>query len=157
MTGRNAAIFSEHLAFGTLLVLAGSAVSLWTTPWLAAVTGLLVICRICWIEENIHDDLLRREARHPGAQCPVLLASEQRVQGYAWGSFAWGLAAAWLLDHGHAALFVAGLGALVMALVNADRCALGQVSVRSGRPLPYGQISGRGRLYGLIVNTRRTD
>lgn len=172
-------IFGEQLLTGSAFALAGSATALWLPPTLGWLVACLVVLRICWIEDNIHHDLLRADRVPPGyaacrarrraalmriapdplddTACPRMLASQLRIQSHAWTAYGWALAAAALLLTGTCAAAFAGVAAFALALRGVDRFALAQSVVLAGRPLAARQIAQRGLLTSLAVNNRPRD
>jgi hypothetical protein len=97
--------FCDILMLGAVVTLAGSIAGLWLPAGAALLLLRLAVCRICWIEDNIHHDLLSAErmppgyracrtrrsallgtgAAEPGADpdCPRRLAAELRLQAHA--------------------------------------------------------------------------
>lgn len=179
MHERSAKVFSDHLLLGGLVTAAGSAAGLWFPTSFAILLGGLALCRICWIEDNIHHDLLHAEQIPTGyrtcrtrrqnvlgrqfsddltnTECPRLLASQLRVQGHAWAAFGWALLAGAVLVHAAAISVVVSMLCLLMALRNADYFAWGQTALIAGRPLPDRLIAGRGPLSRFAYSTRRPD
>ena len=167
---------ARPLAAGSLAVLAGSAAGLWAPGPLAAVAGLVALLRVCWIDENIRQDLdgaermpagyartlrLRRNlaARVFGAApepitCPRLLASHLRAQAHAIFAFLFGLlAAALAAGAGDGALgLAAAAGALGLGLGRVDRLARADAHLRRGEALPRPLLDDRGPLVRLLVN-----
>jgi hypothetical protein len=167
---------ARPLAAGSLAVLAGSAAGLWAPGPLAAVAGLVALLRVCWIDENIRQDLdgaermpagyahtlrLRRNlaARLFGAApepitCPRLLASHLRAQAHAIYAFLFGLlAAALAAGAGDGALgLAAAAGALGLGLGRVDRLARADAHLRRGEALPRPLLDDRGPLLRLLVN-----
>lgn len=170
--------FCETLMLGAVVVAAGSVAGLWLPLGLAGLLFALVLCRICWIEDNIHHDLLPAE-RIPngyracrdrrsalmGSQssgrddpdCPRRLAAEMRLQSLVLGAFAWALVAGMVLRAGVPLSFLAGIVALFLALRHADYFAFGSAVLATGRPLPDRLIAARGPLSGLAIIPRRHD
>lgn len=169
--------FALHLVLGGLVCLAGSAAGLWLPPGLALLLGAVAVCRICWLEDNIHDDLLRadrlpeayrncrsrRQSLFGGSggdetEDPVGLAELLRIQSLAWSTFAWGIGGGLLLSAGpgSGAPVLAAL-ALALALRAADYFAVAQTLVLAGRPMPRHLLSGEGPLHRIVVNARPRD
>jgi hypothetical protein len=172
--------FPTNLLLGCFVVAAGSAVGLWLPLSAALLVLALALCRVCWIEDNIHQDLLRAETVPAGYRecrrrrrgligaafgdlaeevtCPRRLALELRLQSHAWAAFAWAIAAGAVLPAGVALTFGAGALALLLALRHADYLALGAALLTSGAPLPPHLIAGRGPLSAqLAIIPRRPD
>jgi hypothetical protein len=171
--------FCDILMLGAVVAAAGSVAGLWLPLGAALFLFALAVCRICWIEDNIHHDLLtadrippgyracrtRRSAflgaapADPGADpdCPRRLAAEMRLQAHALGAFAWAIVAGMLLKAGVPLTFVAGAAALFMALRHADYLAYGTALLATGRSLPDRLIAGRGPLTRLAVIPHRPD
>ncbi len=179
MDPRTLKSFCEHLILGGVLVAAGSAVGLWLPLGASLLILGLAICRVCWIEDNIHQDLLPADSVPPGyracrdrrrglvgallgdtgddVECPRRLASALRIQAHAWAAFAWAVAGGTVLPAGAPLTFTAGAVALALALRQADYVAVGAAHLVSGAPLPARLIAGRGLLAQLAVIPRRPD
>jgi hypothetical protein len=179
MDPRTLRSFSDHLLLGGLVVATGSAAGLWLPPGAAILLLALLLCRVCWIEDNIHQDLLPSETLPPGyracrerrrglvgtlfgdapdaTDCPKRLASVLRLQSHAWAAFAWGLSAGVALHAGAPYALAAGGLALLLALRQADYLALGASLMAQGGPLPLHLIARRGVLTQLAVIPRRPD
>jgi len=179
MDPRTLKTFSNHLLAGGLVVGAGSAAGIWLPLGAALLLLALLICRICWLEDNIHQDLLQaedvpagyracRERRRGlvglafgdeehGNDCPLWLASALRLQSHAWSALGWGIAAGAMLPAGVPLTYAAGALALILALRHADYLAVGASRLAWGRPLPDRLIAGRGPLSQLAVIPRRPD
>jgi hypothetical protein len=173
MDPRTLKTFSEHLLIGGAVVGAGSAAGLWLPLGAALLLLALALCRVCWIEDNIHQDLLNAETVPSGYRacrrrrsgllglalgdpeeeitCPRRLASELRLQAHAWSAFAWAIAAGAVLPAGVALTFGAGAMALFLALRHADYLALVAAHLASGAPLPAHLIAGRGGLLSQLA------
>lgn len=159
--------FSDHLLSGALAAAAGSAAGIWLPLGAGLMLLGLALCRICWIEDNIHQDLLPAERlppgyrhRHgtpPGEACPQRLASQLRVQAHAWAAFSWALAAGVLLPLGAPLTIAAGLVALALALRHADYFGITGAQVATGRPLSRRLIAAHGPLTHFVVIPRRPD
>ena len=180
MDTRTLKAFSDHLLLGGLIVGAGSAAGLWLPLGVALLLLSIALCRVCWIEENIHQDLLNAESlpagyraclerrslflscaargeESPERDCPRRMASALRLQAHAWAAFAWALAAGAVLPAGAPLTFGAGALALALALRHADYLAVGASLIASGEPLPRRLIAGRGPLASLAIIPRRPD
>jgi hypothetical protein len=180
MNLRRDKIFSDNLLLGGLIVAAGTASSLWLPLSLAVLLYGVALCRICWIEDNIHHDLLttdrvpdgyrlcrtRRQSLFGRAfadslndtDCARLLASQLRIQSHAWGAFTWGLVAGGILGASAAPIAVAaGIVTFGLALRQADYFAWGQCRLlTTGAPLPAAHIAGRGGLGQFAISSRRS-
>jgi hypothetical protein len=179
MDPRTLKSFCEHLLLGGGLVAAGSAAGLWLPLGAALLVLALALCRICWIEDNIHQDLLPATVLPPGYRAcrdrrrgivgllfgdtaddtdsPQRLAFILRHQAHAWAAFAWGIAAGAVLPAGAALTVAAGIVGLALGLRHADYMAVGAAHLASGAPLPRHLIAGRGVLSQLAVIPRRPD
>lgn len=179
MDPRMTKTFCDVLMLGAAVTAAGSMAGLWLPPGAALLLLALAICRICWIEDNIHHDLLTAERIPPGYRacrtrrsaflgtapadpegdpnCPRRLAAEMRLQAHALAAFSWALVAGMVLKGGMPLTYAAGAGALFIALRHADYLALGTAILASGRPLPDRLITARGPLTRLAVIPRRPD
>jgi hypothetical protein len=180
MDTRTLKAFSDHLLLGGLIVGAGSAAGLWLPLGVALLLLSIALCRVCWIEENIHQDLLNAENLPAGYRaclerrsfflsgsvpedksqehdCPKRIASALRLQAHAWAAFGWGLAAGAALPAGAPLTYGAGVLALTLALRHADYLAVGASLIASGKPLPRRLIAGRGPLSSLAIIPRRPD
>jgi hypothetical protein len=169
---------------GSLALLAGSATGLWAATPLAAIVGVVALLRVCWIDENIRQDLERADRMPAGyarvlnirrrlsAQffgtapeeitCPRLLASHLRAQGHAIFAFLFGLVAVALaatIGDTPLGLLAAG-GALALGLGRIDRLAAADAHLRRREPLPRHLLDDRGLLSRLLTNAsapRRDD
>ncbi len=172
-------VFVANILLGVLVAATGSAAGIWLPDGAALMIAGLAICRICWIEDNIHHDLLpakriptgyracrnRRRSlfgkvvsdRTDDADSPLLLASELRVQSHAWAAFAWALIAGSALGQGSPAVYVGASIALALSLRHADYLAWSQTVLAGGRPLPRRQLVARGPLARLAYSSRRPD
>jgi hypothetical protein len=178
MDPRTLKAFSDHLVAGGFVVAAGSAAGFWLPLGPALLLLALAICRVCWIEDNIHHDLLGTKTVPPGyracqrrragllgrafgdgaeeATCPRRLAADLRLQAHAWSAFAWAIAAGAALPAGVALTFGASLLALVLALRHADYLAVMAAHLATGGPVPQHLIAGRsGLLAQLAIIPRR--
>jgi hypothetical protein len=173
MDPRTLKAFSDHLIAGGVVTAAGSAAGLWLPLGAALLLLALVLCRICWIEDNIHQDLISADTLPTGYRacrqqragllglafgdraeevtCPRRLASELRLQAHAWSAFAWALAAGAVLPAGVALTFGAGVLALVLALRHADYLAVGAAHLAAGQPMPPHLIAARGGLLARLA------
>jgi hypothetical protein len=171
--------FSDHLLLGGLVVGAGTAAGLWMPLGGALLLLALALCRICWLEDNIHRDLLAADDIPSGytdcrdrrrgllgfafgdpsedITCPKRLASVLRLQAHVWSAFGWAIAAGIALPGGAPLTFGAGILALLLALRHADYIALGAAFLVRGAPLPPHLIAGRSPLSQLAVIPRRHD
>jgi hypothetical protein len=171
--------FCDTLMLGAVVTAAGSMAGLWLPLGAALLLFALVICRICWIEENIHRDLLTADRIPPGYRacrnrrtallgtaarepegdpdCPRRLAAELRLQAHALGAFAWALVAGMVLKAGVPLTFVAGGAGLLFALRHADYLAYGTALLAVGKPLPERLIAARGPLTHLAIIPHRPD
>jgi hypothetical protein len=179
MDPRTLKSFCEHLLVGGGIVAAGSAAGLWLPVGAALLVLGLALCRICWIEDNIHQDLLPADVLPPGYRacrerrrglvgllfgdppdeidCPQRLAFHLRLHAHAWGAFAWALAAGTVLPAGAPLTFAAGILGLALGLRHADYMAVSAAHLASGAPLPRRLIAGRGVLSHFAVIPRRPD
>lgn len=180
MDTRTMKAFSDQLLLGGIIVAAGTAAGLWLPLGAALLLLSIAVCRICWIEDNIHQDLLnadhlpagyracldRRTALLFGASreespedqdCPLRMASALRLQAHALAAFSWGAAAGVALPVGAPLTFGAGALALALALRHADYLAVGASLIAAGKPMPQRMIAGRGPLSGLAIIPRRPD
>lgn len=167
--------FAPNLVLGSAVCLAGTAAGLWLPAGLALFLAGIAVCRICWLEDNIHEDLLRADRIPAGYRAcrsrrrtflgggdaapedPVALAGLLRIQSLAWATFAWGTATGALLAPGlnGTALFAALT--LALALRAADYFAIAQTLVAAGYPIPRRLLAGDGPLRQLAVNPRSRD
>ncbi len=172
-------VFSDTLQLGGLVAAAGSAAGLWLPTSFAILLCGLAVCRICWLEDNIHHDLISADSVPPGyracrarrqhllgrlfaddltdTDCPRVLASQLRIQSHAWAAFAWSLLAGAMLAQAALVTVAVATVALAMALRNADYFALAQSSVAAGQALPRHLITRRGPLARLAHSSRRSD
>ena len=179
MDPRTLKAFSDHLVIGGLVAGAGTAAGIWLPIGAALLLLALALCRVCWIEDNIHQDLLPAEIMPPGYKacrerrsgllglafgdageaftCPRRLASALRLQAHVWSAFIWAIAAGAMLPVGAPLTFAAGALALLLALRHADYLAVGAAVLSAGAPLPQHMIAGRGPLSQLAVIARRPD
>ncbi len=172
-------IIAEQLVIGAAITVAGSAVGLWLPPALAIMVGIVALLRICWLEDNIHHDLLTSDRVPPGYKacrarrraalplfrphtldettCPVMLASQLRIQSHAWSSFLWSLAAAIILTGGSLFALIGGAIALGLGVRSVDRFALAQSVVLTGNRLAPQQLVARSILAPFAINASRKD
>lgn len=173
----NAKVWFGHLVAGTALVMAGTVLAANLPTGLVGLTCFVVLLRCCWIEENIHADLLPSTTVPPGYRvtqryrnrflarwlriwrdeitCPHLLASHLRVQSLALGAFFYGLLTTVVALHGGASLTLLILAAcllLVIGLRRAEQFALARMRVTQGVPLPRSHIVGRHPIAGWLIN-----
>lgn len=172
--------FCDVLLLGAVIVAAGSMAGLWLPAGAALLLSAVALCRICWIDDNIHHDLLPAKRMPPGYRgsridrggvtgaaasafrgdpnCPRRLAAELRLQAHAWGAFAWGVAGGVMLQAATSlALSVGAAGVVFLALRQADYLALGSATLAARGSLPERLIAGRGPLSHLAVIRRGPD
>lgn len=176
MDPRTKKTFCDMLLLGVAIAGAGSMAGLWLPPGAALLLLAVVLCRICWIEDNIHHDLLPAKRMPPGYRasraqrggvtggaapddpdCPRRLAAEMRLQAHAWGAFAWGAAGGVVLQAAVPLALAAGATALLLALRQADYLALGSAMLAERGALPERLIAGRGPLSHIGVIRRGPD
>ena len=179
METRTFKAFSDHLLTGGLVVGAGTVAGIWLPLGAALLVLALALCRVCWIEDNIHQDLLPARDMPAGyracrerrsgllglafgdttetVSCPRRLASALRLQAHVWSAFAWAIAAGALLAVAGSMTLVMGGLALLLALRHADYLAVGAALLARGVPLPAHLIAGRGPLSQIAVIPRRPD
>jgi hypothetical protein len=137
---------------------------IWAPPNLLAILSLLVLMRVCWLEDNICNDLIGRD-RLPGSYVntsirrgnflrlwlgldpgedaarlpPHQLATSMRAEIQIWACMLFGIAAT-LVAQVTAFGPVVGLGAgaalLAMALSRVDRLTVSLAHCAAGRALP---------------------
>jgi len=153
-----------HLLIGCSIVGTAALAGIWAPPNLLAIIALLVLMRICWLEDNICNDLvgrdrlpgsyvntsIRREnflrlwfGLEPGADAarlpPHQLATSMRAEIQIWGCMLFGLAAtliAQVTAFGPAFSAIAGAIVLTMALLRVDRLTVSLAHCAAGRALP---------------------
>lgn len=172
-------MFCDRLALGASIVALGCATAIWLPQGLAFLLLGLAMCRICWIEDNIHSDLLPADEVPSGYRacrerrrlvlglplsrgegdtcCPKLLASQLRLQSLAWSAYAWAILAGATLQYASAPGAACGVLCLAAALRSADYFALGQSWLLCGRPLPRHLLLGQTPLARLAYSSRRPD
>jgi len=164
------------LLSGGTLVLAGSAVALWLPGGLVGALGLLVLLRICWLEENIRSDLMRAHVLPEGYRrtqalqrrwqmalfgaaaepvaCPQRLASILRVHSHSLYALLLGGSAAFIART--AALPALGLalgaGILMLACMRVNRLAETEAIVAQGGTLPEAMLEDRGPIARFVLN-----
>jgi hypothetical protein len=153
-----------HLVVGCGIVATAALAGIWAPPNLLAILSLLVLMRICWLEDNICNDLIGRD-RLPGSyvntsirrgnllRCwfgletgegaarlpPHQLATAMRAEIQVWGCMLFGIAAtlvAQVTAFGPVIGLAAGAVLLRMALARADRLAVSLAHCAAGRALP---------------------
>jgi hypothetical protein len=179
MDPRTKKTFCDVLLLGAMFVAAGSMAGLWLPPGAALLLLAVVLCRICWIEDNIHHDLLPAKRMPPGYRgsradrggvsgaaaltvrgdpdCPQRLAAELRLQAHAWAAFAWGAAGGVVMQAAVPLTLVAGAATIFLALRQADYLALGSATLAARGSLPERLIAARGPLSHFAVIRRGPD
>lgn len=167
---------APHLIAGSACVAAGALAAVHLPPALAGVALALTLLRRCWIEANIHDDLigaedlptgyrnaLRRQERlaafwnlpveTQAPDCPRRLASLLRLQALGLSAFLYGALATGLpvLADAPAAL-LPGMAALWLGLRRADSYAHARAVLARGDTLPPDRIAHREGLAAWAMN-----
>jgi len=173
-------VFSDTLQIGGVIAAAGSVAGLWLPSSVALLLAGVAVCRICWLEDNIHHDLLRNDQVPAGyracrarrrsilgrlllpdneqpTDCPKVLASQLRIQSHAWAAFAWAVLAGAVLSYPAPATMALAALFMAMALRNADYFAWAQTALATGQALPAHLIAGRGPLARLAYSSRQSD
>jgi len=167
----------EALLSGAALVLTGSAAALWLPANLVTALGLLVLIRVCWLEENIRGDLMSAKRMPEGYRqaqlvqqrwrymlfgtaaeeitCPQRLASRLRVQAHAHYALLLGALSAGIASVGASAplpgLLVGG-ACLVAALRRVERLATAEAMLVEVRALPGEMLEDRGPIARFLCN-----
>ncbi|MEM7489090.1 MAG: hypothetical protein AAF390_08190 [Pseudomonadota bacterium] len=150
-----------HVLLGAAVVATGAAVALTLPPALTGVGLLILLLRVCWLEDNIKSDLMGTDtmpANHarplrdraallgggPGIDDPALMATALRGQIQALG--AGGLGAVAILAAGHltwppAAALALGLALVWLAFRRVDRLSVTLAHLERGRPLSRRALS----------------
>jgi hypothetical protein len=153
-----------HLVIGCGIVATAALAGIWAPPNLLAILSLLVLMRICWLEDNISNDLIGRD-RLPGSYVntsirrgnflrlwfgltpredasrlpPHQLATAMRAEIQVWACMLFGIAAtlvAQVTAFGPAVSLAAGAALLIMALARVDRLTVSLAHCAAGRALP---------------------
>ena len=61
MSDRDPYVQTQALIALALVLFAGTAVAIWTPFGFSLLLGSVALLRICWIEDNIHQDLLEAD------------------------------------------------------------------------------------------------
>jgi hypothetical protein len=156
--------YPGHLALATGVVATGALAGLWAAPGLMGVLALLLLMRICWLEDNITNDLIGRDAlpggyvntaiwrgnlmrRFLGMQprdditdhSPHQLATSMRAEIQVWACLLLGLAATLTVQFAPFGPWLNGaLGGLllVLALNRTNRLTRSLAHCAEGRALP---------------------
>jgi hypothetical protein len=150
-----------HVLLGAALVSTGAAFALTLPPALSGVALLVLLLRVCWLEDNIKADLMGRDTmpanheqtlrgrapllgRSEASRDPALMATALRGQIQALGAAGFGALA--MLVAGHlawppVAALALGLGLAWMGFRRADRLAVTLDHLDHGRPLPRAVLS----------------
>ncbi len=166
----------EALLAGAVLLLGGSALALWLPLGLAAAIGMGVLMRLCWLDDNIRNDLMsaprmpesylqtqRLQAewrrlllggsRAP-VECPRRLASDMRVQAHALHAFFCGSALGFFVrgvEQPVPALIV-GAGLLACGLWRIERLAEAEAALTRDDVLSDEMLEDRGPLARFVTN-----
>lgn len=153
-----------HLVIGCGIVATAALAGIWAPTNLLAILSLLVLMRICWLEDNICNDLIGRD-RLPGSYVntsirrgnflrlwfglepsgdaarlpPHQLATAMRAEIQVWGCMLFGIAAtlvAQVETLEPAISLTAGAALLTTALVRVDRLTVSLAHCAAGRALP---------------------
>lgn len=145
-----------YILLGCAVVVTGAAFAVTLPPALTGVALLMVLLRVCWLDDNIKSDLLgatemppdylraaARAPRLPGAEPlpddPALMATAMRGQSQAWTAAGLGAASALVLAHSGwstAPALLAATALIALAFRQADRLVTTMVHLDHGRPLP---------------------
>jgi hypothetical protein len=153
-----------HVLMGAALVATGALAALWVPFGLLGALALLMLLRICWLEDNIVSDLFGRDSLPAGYRstadlrrlfffrwfgiCPSDCAAEQsahlmatamRTEVQIWATLLLGMAAAMVAQHGAFGMSVnlaLGAALFVIALTRADRLALSLAHCDAQSALP---------------------
>lgn len=168
----------ETLATGGLLVAAGSILGLTLLPPVAMLLFLVLMIRICWLEENIHTDLLPARRMPAGyaavlirraawwqvltgrtmeiETCPRRLAGALRLQVHALNAAFFGVLSTFValqavdLVVGDVLVILLFLG---LALRRVDQFVEMESILRRGTTPPEHMLRDRGLLARAVVNT----
>lgn len=153
-----------HLVLGCGVVATAALAGIWAPPNLLAILSLLVLMRMCWLEDNICNDLIGRD-RLPGSYVntsirrgnflrlwfgletgedatrlpPHQLATSMRAEIQIWACMLLGIAAtlvAQVTAFGPAIALLSGAALLSMALARVDRLTVSLAHCAAGRALP---------------------
>jgi hypothetical protein len=155
---------STHLVLGCGIVATAALAGIWAPPNLVAILALLVLMRVCWLEDNICNDLIGRD-RLPGSYVntsirrgnflrlwfgmepsgdagrlpPHQLATAMRAESQIWACMLFGIGAtlaAQVTAFGFALSLIASATLLAMALIRVDRLAVSLAHCAAGKALP---------------------
>jgi hypothetical protein len=150
-----------HVLLGAALVFLGASFALVLPPALTGAALILLLLRLCWLEDNIKSDLVGRTTmpanheqplrdraplmgRSEASRDPALMATALRGQIQALGAAGFGalstLVAGHLAWHPAAALAL-GLTLVWLGFRRADRLAVTLSHLDGGRPLPRAILS----------------
>lgn len=166
----------EALLAGAVLVLGGSAMALWLPLGLAAAIGMGILMRLCWLDDNIRNDLMGATripesyrqtqllqaswrqlllGRTPDpVECPRRLASLMRVQVHALHAFFCGTALGFLVrgvEQPAAALIVGG-ALLGCGLWRVERLAEAEAALARDTVLSDEMLEDRGPLARFVMH-----
>ena len=156
---------------GALAVAAGAFGALHLAPSVASMVALIASLRICWLDDNIANDLLDRRDLPPSYQnarrrqefleqlllgrpwgdaplTPGIVATKMRAEAQVWSAMLVSGAAAILAQQapfGPVISVFLAIWVFVLALRCADRLSLTLWRVETGRPLPREDLLGRWR------------
>lgn len=157
--------YKAHLYTAAAIVAAAALAGAWAPMNLVGLVALLALLRICWLEDNISNDLIGRDAlpndyvntttrrgnflrlwlgREPaedaGSLPPVKLATAMRAEIQVWGSAVFGMAATAAAKgglFGQPVDLILGTTLFVLALRRADKLMVSLAHCAEGRALPH--------------------
>jgi hypothetical protein len=159
---------------GALAVAAGALGVLWLIPGVSGILALLILIRMCWLDDNILNDLLDRDELPDGYRMrlarrrqiaallfgatiplapdtPAQVATRMRAEMQCWGIVLTAGAAALLARHlpfGPTISVLAAVWLFLAALRGADRLSLTLWHVETGRVLTRAALQKRPNLFG---------
>jgi hypothetical protein len=153
-----------HLVIGCGVVAAAAMTGIWAPANLVMILALFVVLRVCWLEDNISNDLIGRDqlpggyvntairrgnfvrqwlGREPRADAskmrPHHLATVMRAEIQVWACVLLGLSSTSFAHGGAlgvAGNLLAGAGLLAIALKRVDRLTVSLAHCAEGRALP---------------------
>jgi hypothetical protein len=153
-----------HLLTGCAVVATAALAGIWAPPNFVMIVALLALMRVCWLEDNITNDLIGRDrlpggyvntairrgnwmrmwlGREPAEDAsrlpPHQLATAMRAEVQVWGCMLFGMAATLVAraeGFGPMLHLLAGGALLALALLRVDRLTVSLAHCAAGRALP---------------------
>jgi len=153
-----------QLLIGCAVVAAAALTGVWAPMNLVGIIALFVLLRVCWLEDNISNDLIGRDrlpggyvntairrgnfmrqvlGREPAQDAskmpPHHLATVMRAEIQVWACMLFGLCSTAIVQSGPFEMtgnFLAGFALFVLALVRIDRLMVSLAHCAEGRALP---------------------